>query len=338
MCRRRSCRCSAPRSERLTPERRLPPRTASPGSGDPLERERWTAPGTAQLERAPGARLELRSARREPGAIDPDAGARDFAIDPRNNVVLEASAGTGKTSVLVWRYVNLLKAGVEPGNILAITFTRKAAAEMRERIIRELKDAAARSEFDKARWIEVRDRLGGDLDQHDRRVLPVAAAGVPARGGPRSRLRDGGRDRGAAARRSNRSIDRCGFSRGLAKQEPDVAVVLAQLGISRTREGPGVAARTPSRRLGRAQSLPRERALGPDRLKSSAAGRPRRCTMRCAPSPAACPGFSRMDRSRIRATSCSFETCSGCRTRIGRCPGRRRADPRAGRPRRRRTS
>ena len=99
-----------------------------------------------------------RADRREPRST-PTRGARDFAIDPRNNVVLEASAGTGKTSVLVWRYVNLLKAGVEPGNILAITFTRKAAAEMRERIIRELKDAAARSEFDKARWTEVRDRL-----------------------------------------------------------------------------------------------------------------------------------------------------------------------------------
>ncbi|HET8775602.1 MAG TPA: UvrD-helicase domain-containing protein, partial [Thermoanaerobaculia bacterium] len=83
---------------------------------------------------------------------DPDAAARAYAVDPRHNVVLEASAGTGKTTVLVTRYVNLLKAGVEPANILAITFTRKAAAEMRERIVRELREAAARSEFDKARW------------------------------------------------------------------------------------------------------------------------------------------------------------------------------------------
>src|SRR5690349_19087450 len=70
---------------------------------------------------------------------DPDTRARQLAVDPRHNIVLEASAGTGKTSVLVWRYINLLKAGVDPPNILAMTFTRKAAAEMRERIIAELK-------------------------------------------------------------------------------------------------------------------------------------------------------------------------------------------------------
>src|SRR5688500_17557488 len=71
--------------------------------------------------------------------LTPDGEARAFAVDPRNNVVLEASAGTGKTSVLVSRYVNLVKQGVEPSNILAITFTRKAAAEMRERIVAQLR-------------------------------------------------------------------------------------------------------------------------------------------------------------------------------------------------------
>ena len=91
---------------------------------------------------------------------DDDSRARKFADDPAANVVLEASAGTGKTSVLVARYVNLLARGVDPSNILAITFTRKAAAEMRERIVRELRAAAARSELDRARWREIRDRLG----------------------------------------------------------------------------------------------------------------------------------------------------------------------------------
>lgn len=68
----------------------------------------------------------------------PDQAARVFAIDPANHVVLEASAGTGKTRVLVDRYVRLLEAGVDPKNILAMTFTRKAAAEMRARVLETL--------------------------------------------------------------------------------------------------------------------------------------------------------------------------------------------------------
>jgi ATP-dependent helicase/nuclease subunit A len=67
-----------------------------------------------------------------------DQSARTFATDPRHHVVLEASAGTGKTRVLVDRYLALLAAGVDPRHVLAITFTRKAAAEMRERIVGEL--------------------------------------------------------------------------------------------------------------------------------------------------------------------------------------------------------
>ena len=61
--------------------------------------------------------------------------------------------------MLVSRYVNLLTRGVDPSNILAITFSRKAAAETRERIIRELRQAAAQSRFDRTRWNAIRDRL-----------------------------------------------------------------------------------------------------------------------------------------------------------------------------------
>jgi ATP-dependent helicase/nuclease subunit A len=194
--------------------------------------------------------------------IDPDAGARDFAVDPRNNVVLEASAGTGKTSVLVWRYVNLLKAGVEPGNILAITFTRKAAAEMRERIIRELKEAAARSEFDKARWTEVRDRLADiSISTIDAFCLSLL------REFPLEADLDPGfemADETEVPRLVEASLDRSlRIFAGLAKQEPDVAVVLAQLGISRTREG---LASLLERRLVAWDALNRFLARGPSDL------------------------------------------------------------------------
>ena len=68
----------------------------------------------------------------------PDAAARAAAADPSRNIVLRASAGTGKTTVLKDRYLRLVGCGVPPRNILALTFTRKAAQEMKDRILREL--------------------------------------------------------------------------------------------------------------------------------------------------------------------------------------------------------
>jgi len=57
-----------------------------------------------------------------------------IALDPLHSVVVEACAGSGKTWLLVSRIVRLLLAGVPPGEILAITFTRKAAQEMQARL------------------------------------------------------------------------------------------------------------------------------------------------------------------------------------------------------------
>jgi hypothetical protein len=87
--------------------------------------------------------------------VTSDAPARRDAVDPTRNVVLEASAGTGKTRVLVDRYVNLLLAGVDPHNILAITFTRKAAAEMRQRVIERLRDVGWRPLHERISDIEI---------------------------------------------------------------------------------------------------------------------------------------------------------------------------------------
>jgi ATP-dependent helicase/nuclease subunit A len=102
-------------------------------------------------------RFDFDSAPAEPLNETADARARRLAIDPLRNVALEASAGTGKTRVLVDRYVRLLEAGVAPRNILAITFTRKAAAEMRQRVMATLRQRHREGSLTAARWREIRD-------------------------------------------------------------------------------------------------------------------------------------------------------------------------------------
>ena len=57
------------------------------------------------------------------------------ALNPARSVVVEACAGSGKTWLLASRVLRLLLAGVAPGEILAITFTRKAAREIEERVV-----------------------------------------------------------------------------------------------------------------------------------------------------------------------------------------------------------
>ncbi len=57
-----------------------------------------------------------------------------IACDPRRSVAVEACAGAGKTWMLVSRMVRALLDGAAPHEILAITFTKKAAGEMRQRL------------------------------------------------------------------------------------------------------------------------------------------------------------------------------------------------------------
>ena len=64
-------------------------------------------------------------------------------MKPLGHVMILASAGAGKTYALTNRFVRLLAGGVSPERIAALTFTRKAAGEFFDEILRKLGRAAA---------------------------------------------------------------------------------------------------------------------------------------------------------------------------------------------------
>lgn len=76
----------------------------------------------------------------------PDQHIRDLAIDPSQSFAVSAPAGSGKTGLLTQRVLKLLTCVDNPEEILAITFTRKAAGEMQDRIINALWFAKENSE------------------------------------------------------------------------------------------------------------------------------------------------------------------------------------------------
>ena len=77
-----------------------------------------------------------------------DAAARESGLDVSRSFLVQAPAGSGKTGLLIQRYLALLAHVDRPERIVAMTFTRKAATEMRERVLKALGEALAGTDVD----------------------------------------------------------------------------------------------------------------------------------------------------------------------------------------------
>ena len=95
-----------------------------------------------------------------------------LACNPERSVIVSACAGSGKTWLLVARMIRLLLAGTKPQEILALTFTRKAAQEMRDRLYGLLEEFSTADDDTLIHELHIR----GLTNEEAKNLLPQARA------------------------------------------------------------------------------------------------------------------------------------------------------------------
>ncbi|MEO7254959.1 MAG: UvrD-helicase domain-containing protein [Casimicrobium sp.] len=97
-----------------------------------------------------------------------DQGAREMALDASQSFIVQAPAGSGKTELLIQRLLTVLATADSPSEVLAITFTNKAAGEMRERLHSALLSASGPESPDSSALVTQRRALALRVLERDR--------------------------------------------------------------------------------------------------------------------------------------------------------------------------